>query len=221
MRTRRWCSVGVVCAFLVTGPLGCGDSSDPVGAGESHHAPAHGAVPFAADETVVAAVDAPEPGQARVAPTARPPAPTAAEFEAFMRGLFQLARAKDAGGLKRAASQMLLPEDTRWFHETFGGDAGASLHKDYAAGRPPAGEFARLLVELAAVGQDEIIASRYSASTDPGATGAQARALAAMKRATPLYSVRFLRPGETHGIHLWSFIRLNDAWRFVGKMKSL
>jgi hypothetical protein len=69
-------------------------------------------------------------------------------------------------------------------------------------------------------GRTEVLVRRLERPGEE-ATGLQNDALKAMKRPTPLYSVRLVKPGETTGFHLWSFVRAGGGFRYVGKMAGV
>lgn len=133
--------------------------------------------------------------------------------------------ATKAGDKEKAATlvkDLMLTNHEAWFKQSFGDDKGAKLSEDYAKSL---GEFepsaSQLFAGMVEKGQTNIQVSRFQKAGDPKAVGLQNDALKAMKSPVALYSVRMLQPGKDLGMHLWSFVYVDGAFRFIGKMSGL
>jgi hypothetical protein len=137
-----------------------------------------------------------------------------------METIYKAATDGDGAALESLCGVLVLPDADAWFLRVFGPEKGATLATDYRerslALVPEAG---KLFSSVAAKRQSQIHVDRFTDPNDERATGLQKDALAAMREPTALYSVRFVKPGETHGMHLWSFVHTDGAFRLVGKMR--
>jgi hypothetical protein len=116
------------------------------------------------------------------------------------------------------ASRCLITKAGR---RVFGDAAAAKLVAEYAAMLSRfEGDAGRAFGKVVADGQSDIQVLRFDRAGDPNAVGNQNDALAAMKSPQPLYSVRFLKPGERAGFHLYSFVHAGAAFRFVGRLAA-
>lgn len=139
-----------------------------------------------------------------------------------MTDLLNATRSGDQARLSSGIRSLLLQQPEAWFRSVFGDRAGAPLGAEYAEqSREIEAELAELFGDVISEGYSEIRISVHSAPDDFEATGLQKDALAAMTAPVPLYSVRFVRPGERSGIHLWSFVSVDGAFRLAGKMRGL
>ena len=145
--------------------------------------------------------------------------------DGLKRLMSDILTATKAGDKEKAASLvkgLMLTDHSAWFKETFGDATGAKLSDDYAKFL---GEFepsaSQLFAQMVEKGQSNIQINRFEKAGDPKATGLQNDALKAMKSPTPLYSVRFIKPGEDAGMHLWSFVFVDGGFRFIGKMNGV
>lgn len=129
-------------------------------------------------------------------------------------------KAGDKEKVSTLVKSLMLTNHEAWFKQTFGDDKGAKLSADYGKFlgdfEPSASELFAKMVEK---GQTNIQVDRFAKAGDPKAVGLQEDALKAMKSAVPLYSVRLLEPGKDTGMHLYSFVYVDGAFRFISKLK--
>lgn len=112
---------------------------------------------------------------------------------------------------------LIIPNYTRWFVDTFGAEAGQRLAVDYAILIKQA-ETPEGLLSLAKVVQRDftpIEVSRIDDPSDSNATGLQRKALLARRKPIALYTV------ELRGFSFWSFVYVDGAFRIAGKMQAL
>jgi hypothetical protein len=116
---------------------------------------------------------------------------------------------------------LALPEPDAWFKNVFGDRKGAKLASEYrVALKTFDTELARLFAKVVREGQSEIHVRKFERAPDPQAVGLQNDAMAAMINRRPIYSVRFVKPGERLGQHVYSFVYADGAFRLVGKMQA-
>lgn len=114
-----------------------------------------------------------------------------------------------------------LPDAEPWFKKVFGDDKGASVAAQYKSNTSALQQdLARLFTKIVNDGQTEIRINRFEKADDPQATGNQKDVLAAMKNPVPIYSARFVKPGETLGMHLYNYVYADGTFRAVGKMEA-
>lgn len=146
---------------------------------------------------------------------------TPAGLEGLFTALINAVRSEDQDGIAALTASLELPDHERWFAATFGGELGRRASAEYA---PVAGQFmqlARVVEGLIASEQTQISVERFERADDPAATGYQNLALTAMKRATPLYSVRMTTGDQNDAFHIWSFVHQDGTFRWIGKLKAL
>jgi hypothetical protein len=116
---------------------------------------------------------------------------------------------------------LLLPDSAAWFGKTFGEEAGPRLEAEY---QKLVKVFDSAMLDFYArrgpAEQTEVQVVRHE-KPGPGATGLQNQAIEAMKAPAVLYTVRFTKPGEKLGVSLWSFVQVDGAFRFAGKLRDL
>jgi hypothetical protein len=145
---------------------------------------------------------------------------TRQDLERLGNDLFTAVTSDDGDGATAIAESLKLPDPAAWFSEHFGDDRGESLANEYAPGARELGQLVTLFTELASNGQTEIAVERFEQAGDADSVGYQSIALEAMKKTTPLYSVRIRKPGADDVFHLWSFV-FDDGFRWIGKLRSL
>ena len=148
--------------------------------------------------------------------------------------------AESADGLKKLMSDILeaqksgdkdkfnsllkgleLPDAEAWFKKVFGDDKGAKVAAQYKSNTNALEQdLTRLFAKIESDGQTEIKITRLEKADDPQATGNQKDVLSAMKNPVPLYSARFVKPGETLGMHLYNYVYVDGTFRLAGKMDA-
>lgn len=143
-------------------------------------------------------------------------------LRSLVSDLITATKANDAQKVSAITKDLKLPNYDAWFKKTFGSDTGAKLATEYG-GR--AGELEAAITamfkQLVAEGRTEIQVRKFDKAGDREATGLQNDALAAMKEPTPLYSVELVKPGNTDGMHLWSWVYTDGGFHLAGKMQAL
>jgi hypothetical protein len=116
------------------------------------------------------------------------------------------------------ADGLRLEDPQAFFGGVFGAQLGDELAADYTAAAERIREIVPLLREVAAAGEAEVLVEAFEEPSER-AVGYQSRALERMLVPTTLYSVRFARPDEGRGFHLWSFVHDGTSFRWAGKMQ--
>jgi hypothetical protein len=114
-----------------------------------------------------------------------------------------------------------LPDSKSWFREHFGDELGTTLAAGYQQVASNTTQMSALFERLIATDRIRIDVERFDGPKDDAAVGYQHKALERMKDRVPLYSVRFVKVGESHGFHLWSFAYVAGSFRWVGMMKRV
>jgi hypothetical protein len=139
-----------------------------------------------------------------------------------MTEIYQAMRGGDQPKVEQMVRALALPGHEAWFRRVFGEEKGAAAAGEYSGVQ---GKFerdlVRLFVRVAAEGRSDIQVLRFEKAGSAEAVGRQNAALADMKNPIPLYSVRFVKPGEARGIHVYSFVYADGAFRLVGRMGAL
>jgi hypothetical protein len=157
----------------------------------------------------------------------QPQAPAAAggsaeDLKKLMQEMLTAAKAADATKVQTMANALVLPSHEAWFKQVFGDEKGAALAADYG---PHTAEFAEQLggffAKLVEQGRTEVHTVLIDKSDSADATGLQSTAIAAMKQPMALYTAEFVVPGDKDGTTLWSFVYVDGAFRFVGKLRPL
>ncbi len=154
------------------------------------------------------------------APAQQPGADTSDGLRRLMLEVYASTRDGDlkSEGLIRA---LRLPSHAGWFARVFGEPAAAKLTAEYGAVLQSfEADAAKLFAGVVQKGQSDIRVVRFTSAGDPAAVGNQRDAMAAMTTPTPLYSVRFVQPGEKLGMHLYSFVHADGGFRFAGRMTA-
>lgn len=171
-----------------------------------------------------------EPQPAPTAPVTQPPREvpagdpqpvddTEAALQAQIESILAAADGGDVGAVSTACVALALPDPEEWFAEVFGEEAGGNLASDYDEQAKSMGaDLSELFADAVAEGRVEVRVTKIGSADDANATGGQRKALEAMARPVALYSVRLVKPGETSGMHIWSFVYVDGAFRLAGKM---
>ena len=139
----------------------------------------------------------------------------------FHLDLFAMIKAEDTDNATWLIKSLLIPNHRTWFKKVFGDSIGMKLDNDYSADLNAAEkDLADLYVQILNDRQTDIRVIKFDKAGDPSLTPLQKQALLAMKNPVPLYSVRFVKPGEKDGLHVWSFVHVDGSFRLAGKMKS-
>lgn len=146
--------------------------------------------------------------------------PTRRDLERLGNELFAAIAAADESRAAAIAESLRLPDHEAWFADHFGDDEAAKLTAEYEPSSRELSQLVALFAELAANGQTEIAVERFDESGDSASVGYQRIAMEAMKKKTPLYSMRIRKPDADDVFHLWSFVH-EDGFRWIGKLKSL
>lgn len=116
---------------------------------------------------------------------------------------------------------LVLPNPEAFYKGVFGDEKGPKVAAEYAERvKSFEADASRLFAKVVRDGQSDIRVLKFEKSPDPGAVGLQNDVLAAMKKPIALYSVRFVKPGERLGQHVYNFIYVDGAFRLVGKMEA-
>lgn len=139
----------------------------------------------------------------------------------LMTDLYAAIKAGDRARSSMMIGSLALPAHESWFRTTFGDAAGARVATEYGNVLPRfESELGGLFEKIVREGQSDIQVRRFDRAGSPDAVGLQNDAMATMKVLRPIYSVRFVRPGERLGQHLYSFVFVDGAFRLAGKMQA-
>ena len=136
-----------------------------------------------------------------------------------MADIYAAIRDGDSGKSRALVRSLRLGAHDAWFNRVFGTAIGPKLGAEYAEWLPRF-ETDAAFVAVVQKGQSDIRVLRFDRADDPAAVGNQKDAMVAMKIFQPLYSVRFVRPGEQLGMHIYSFVHVDNGFRFVGRMAA-
>ncbi len=159
--------------------------------------------------------------------TSLPKQPTSAMEDspkALMRLMKRLSAAAVAGKRNEALAMgraLVIPEAAKWFDEHFPEATAKRLTEEYTELAGRIDTLVDIFPMLHERGQTQLLVERHEDPKDLSATGYQSMAMGAMTKPTRLYSVRWLEPGEDAGFSLWSFVYVDGAFRFAGKMRAL
>ena len=121
----------------------------------------------------------------------------------LMSDILDAQKSGDKDKFDSLVKDLKLPNADAWFKKVFGDDKGVSVAAQYKSSTSALEQdLARLFAKIVNDGQTEIRITRLEKPDDPQATGNHKDVLAAMKNRVPLYSARFVKPGETMGMHL-------------------
>ena len=114
-----------------------------------------------------------------------------------------------------------LPEPESWFEETFGDDLGATLARNYQKVADNIGLLQPVLKRQLERKSARVVVEKYAGPKSQDATGYQNALLAKMRNKLPLYSVRLSSTTGQKTTHLWSFVYVDDGFRYLGKLKDV
>ncbi|MGZ8843933.1 MAG: hypothetical protein ACXW18_09750 [Pyrinomonadaceae bacterium] len=140
----------------------------------------------------------------------------------LMSDIYEAQKSGDKDKMSRLMKSLELPDADAWFKKVFGADVGARVaaqHKTISGSLNS--DLERIFAKVVNDGQSEIRITRLEKADDPNANGNQRDVLAAMKEPVPLYSVRFVKPGETAGMHLYNYVYVDGTFRVAGKMDAV
>jgi len=143
-----------------------------------------------------------------------------AEFKKLMETTY--ATAKDnPSKLGEILKTFVLPDHDAWFRKTFNEEMAKAFEQRYAEQGPKLeSEMVPLWTDkLVKDGQSDIRVFCLTDPNDGNATGLQKDALQSMKTKTPIYTVKFRKPGEELGMSVWSWAYVDGGFRFIGKGK--
>jgi len=121
------------------------------------------------------------------------------------------------------AEGLILEDPEAWFKTHFADAEGPALADEYVGGNKPSALTAALYLRNQR-GQNDLVVERFDSASDPNAVGYQGLALQAAKKPLVLYSVRAVSTAKkktTTAWHLFNFVYVENAWKFVGPMKVL
>jgi hypothetical protein len=121
------------------------------------------------------------------------------------------------------AEGLILEDPEAWFKTHFPAGDVPALADEYVAGNKPSALTAALYLRNQR-GQNDLVVERFDTASDPNAAGYQDLALQAAKKPLVLYSVRAVSTAKkktTTAWHLFNFVYVENAWKFVGPMKVL
>jgi hypothetical protein len=139
----------------------------------------------------------------------------------LMSDILDAQKSGDKDKFDSLVKSLKLPDADAWFKKVFGDDKGPKVAAQYKSNTDALEQdLARLFTKIVNDGQTEIKITRLEKADDPQATGNQKDVLAAMKNPVPIYSARFVKPGETLGMHLYNYVYVDGTFRAVGKMDA-
>lgn len=140
----------------------------------------------------------------------------------LFKELLAIAKAGGRDQLTARVKEFAIPDHDAWFRKIFGAEKGALAATEYGQGLSEnQAALVRSLLTAAEEGQTEVQVERFTKPDPEYATGNQNRALELMQVKVPLNSVVLVKPGEETGLHLYSFVYVNGAFRCAGKMRAL
>ena len=123
--------------------------------------------------------------------------------------------------LNYRVQQLVIPAYEDYFAHVFGFRNYKPVADEYAQMSKDIVPLTQLFAKLADREQTEITVVELEDETYADVRGLQRRAFQAMHRPQTLYTVKITRPGEDAGQSLWSFVYVDGAFRFAGKMRAL
>ena len=140
----------------------------------------------------------------------------------LMSDIYDAQKSGDKDKLSRLLKSLELPDADTWFKKVFGADVGARVaaqHKTISGSINS--DLERIFAKVVNDGQSEIRITRLEKADDSNANGNQKDVLAAMNDPVPIYSVSFVKPGETAGMHLYNYVYVDGTFRVAGKMDAV
>jgi hypothetical protein len=146
-----------------------------------------------------------------------------AGLKTVIEELLAAGKAGDAARVEELARGMVLPDHEAWFRRVFGAELAAKLAAEYAKLIATLEkEFDALLAQVLKENRTSVRVKAFRKADAPEANENQKRALRAMKTKVTLYSARLVRAEDkVGGIHFYSFVYVDGAFRFVGKLRAL
>jgi hypothetical protein len=142
-------------------------------------------------------------------------------LKTLMSEILDAQKSGDKEKLNTLIKSLQMPDADAWFKKVFGDDKGPAVAAQYKSNTAPLDQdLGRLFTKIVSDGQTEIKVIRLEKPDDPQATGNQKDVLSAMKNPVPLYSVRFVKPGESLGMHLYNYVYVDGTFRLAGKMDA-
>jgi hypothetical protein len=139
----------------------------------------------------------------------------------LMSDILDAQKSGDKDKMASLVKSLTVPDADAWFKKVFGDDKGAKVSAQYKSNTSQLEQdLARIFTKIVDEGQTEIKITRLEMPDDPQATGNQKDVLAAMKNPVPLYSARFVKPGESLGMHLYNYVYVDGTFRLAGKMDA-
>jgi hypothetical protein len=117
--------------------------------------------------------------------------------------------------------QLVIPSYGNYFSHVFGFKHYKPVADEYSQLSKDTAPLAQLFVKLADRKQTEITVVELKDENYADVRGLQRRAFLAMHHPQTLYTVKLTREGEDAGQSLWSFVYVDGAFRFAGKMRAL
>ncbi len=131
--------------------------------------------------------------------------------------MYHAANTGDEGYLASLSRNLILPEPEEWFGDVFDEETAAVLAEDYKTISEV--DIVEVFTSIAKQGQEDIKVVMVASKEE--ATDLQIIAVQKMENPVTIYSVYFLKPGETRGMQLWSFAYADNAFRLIGKLTPL
>jgi hypothetical protein len=139
----------------------------------------------------------------------------------LMSDILDAQKSGDKDKFDSLVKSLELPDAEAWFKKVFGDDKGSKVGAQYTSNTSALQQdLARLFTKIVNDGQTEIKITRLEKADDPMANGNQKDVITAMKNPVPIYSARFVKPGETLGMHLYNYVYVDGTFRAVGKMDA-
>ena len=117
--------------------------------------------------------------------------------------------------------QLVIPSYGNYFSHMFGFEHYKPVADEYGRLSKDIEPLAQLFVTLAQRDQTEVTVVELRDETYADVRGLQRRAFQAMQHPQTLYTVKLTRQGEDAGQSLWSFVYVDGAFRYAGKMRAL
>ncbi len=151
------------------------------------------------------------------------PAKAAGDLKKIFQDLLSDHNAGNADKVKTAIQGLKLANHEKWFADTFGAEKAKGLIAEYDEMLAVfEQEFGKLLEKVVKGGEtDVLVFLSVPGGAMSEATGLQKDAIAAMKNPCPLFTVKFVKPGERSGVSVWSIVAQDGSFRFVGKMRKV
>ena len=138
-----------------------------------------------------------------------------------MSDILDAQKSSDKDKMKSLVKSLEVPDADAWFKKVFGDHKGAKVTAQYKSNTSRLEQdLAKIFTKIVDEGQTEIKITRLEKADDPQATENPKEVLTAMKNPVPFYSVRFVKPGESLGMHLYNYVYVDGTFRLAGKMDA-